>query len=356
MPNSDYSAFDVNMPTDKINVWGDSRVQLRSAHLRGRTYGYLYAPVTNAKGTVVLIHGFPDISMGWRYQIPLFLSMGYTVIAPDCMGYGRTDAPIPIAEYSYKRVADDLSELAAQLGLSSFILGGHDWGGAIVYRVAQYYPRLVSHVFSVCTPFFPPSPKFEPLHMLVNMRLPNFRYQEHFASGRIEERLQSKDEIKSFLNGLFGARTKDGKTAFQAEGGVDLDLLCSGRLMKTPLLSEEELEYYAVEYHRHGLRGPLNWYRNREVNWQDEWNGWFEDGKKLGDGPRIEQETLFVLATNDKALQPFMAAKMGERISKLTRREVAGGHWVLWQKNEECNKILKEWMEEKVEGKSRSKL
>jgi pimeloyl-ACP methyl ester carboxylesterase len=74
------------MPTDKIAVRGDSRVQLRSAHLRGRTYGYLYAPAPGAKGTVILIHGFPDISMGWRYQIPLFLSMGYSVIAPDCMG------------------------------------------------------------------------------------------------------------------------------------------------------------------------------------------------------------------------------------------------------------------------------
>jgi hypothetical protein len=36
------------------------------------------------------IHGFPDISMGWRYQIPMLLSLGLRVVAPDCMGYGRT--------------------------------------------------------------------------------------------------------------------------------------------------------------------------------------------------------------------------------------------------------------------------
>jgi pimeloyl-ACP methyl ester carboxylesterase len=279
-----------------------------------------------------------------------------SLTTPTKQGYGRTDAPIPLQDYGYKRIADDLSQLGSQLGISSFILGGHDWGGAIVYRVAQYYPNLVSHVFSICTPFFTPSPKYEPLHLLVEKRLPNFRYQEHFASGELEERLRSKDEIKAFLNAMYGARTEEGEVAFQAEGRVDLDLLCSGRLGRTPLLSEDELEYYAREYERHGLRGPLNWYRNREVNWQDEWVGWFESGRKGGEGPRIEQETLFVLATKDQALKPFMAEKMGERISNLTRREVVGGHWILWQKSEECNKVLKEWFEEKVEGRPKSKL
>lgn len=346
------------MPTDKINVWGDPRMQLRSAHLNGRTYGYLYcpSPLPIPKGTVLLIHGFPDISAGWRYQIPLFLSMGYTVIAPDCMGYGRTDAPLPLADYTYKRVADDLSELARQLGLSSFILGGHDWGGAIVYRVAQYYPRLVSHVFSICTPFFIPHPTYEPLHQLVETKLPNFRYQEHFASGEIEERLQSKEEIRGFLNAMYGGAAQGGGQAFDAEKGVNMELLASGKLQKTPLLSHTELDFYAQEYARHGLTGPLNWYRNREANWRDEWVAWYDRGKIGGSGPRIEQETLFVLATKDQALKPWMAVRMGDRIPRLTRREVDGGHWILWQKSEECNKVLREWFEGVVEGKSKSKL
>lgn len=36
------------------------------------------------------IHGFPDLSMGWRYQIPHLLKLGFRVIAPDCIGYGRS--------------------------------------------------------------------------------------------------------------------------------------------------------------------------------------------------------------------------------------------------------------------------
>lgn len=70
----------------------------------------------------------------------MLLELGYQVVCPDIMGFGGTDAPLAppesMAFYSYKRAADDIKELARQLGVSKAILGGHDWGGAIVYRIA----------------------------------------------------------------------------------------------------------------------------------------------------------------------------------------------------------------------------
>ncbi len=70
----------------------------------------------------------------------MLLDLGYRVVCPDIMGFGGTEAPRappePIALYSFKRAADDIKELARQLGISKVIVGGHDWGGAIVYRVA----------------------------------------------------------------------------------------------------------------------------------------------------------------------------------------------------------------------------
>ena len=42
------------------------------------------------KGTIFLIHGFPDLSLGWRYQIPMLTELGFRCIAIDCMGYGNT--------------------------------------------------------------------------------------------------------------------------------------------------------------------------------------------------------------------------------------------------------------------------
>lgn len=78
------------------------------------------------------IHGWPDLSIGWRNQIPLFLSLGFRVVCPDLMGYGGTDAPpVPPNEslklYGYKRAADDINQLAKKLGATKILLGGHDW-------------------------------------------------------------------------------------------------------------------------------------------------------------------------------------------------------------------------------------
>lgn len=76
--------------------------------------------------------GWPDLSIGWRNQIPTLLEMGYRVVAPDIMGFGRTDAPqinqpSDMAYYSFKRAADDIKELARQLNCETIIIGGHDW-------------------------------------------------------------------------------------------------------------------------------------------------------------------------------------------------------------------------------------
>lgn len=311
--------------------------------------------------------------MGWRYQIPLFLQMGLRVVAPDCMGYGRTvsngflsttagrkalqlnqathqDAPpYTLADYGFKRVSADVAELARQLGSKHIILGGHDWGGAIVYRIGQYYPELVTHIFSICTPYFLPQPDYIPLSTLVDKSLPNFRYQLHFASGTLEEAIQSPAEIRAFLNGMYGGRGANGEVAFDATIGVFVENLA--KLERTRLLDERELEYYTAEYARHGIHGPLNWYRTREVNWLDELQYFFKgDAQPGAPGPSVEQDVLFVLATKDQALKPHMAVKMGERIERLTRKEVDAGHWALWEKPEEVNKILTEWFEGVVFG------
>lgn len=166
-----------------------------------------------------------------------------------------------------RRAADDIAELSRQLGCSSIILGGHDWGGAVVYRTANFHPHLVSHVFSVCTPYTPPLRHFFSLDDVVK-RAPQFGYQKHLAGLEVESRIQSKDDIRQFLNGMYGARTDDRKVLFSPEHGLALDVLPV--LGKTPLLTDAEMEFYVDEYSRHGLHGPLNWYRTREINWESE--------------------------------------------------------------------------------------
>ena len=151
---------------------------------------------------------------------------------------------------------------------------------------------------------------------------------------------------------MYGARGPNGEIAFDATKGVFLENL--PKLGMTKLLSEAELEYYTQEYARHGLHGPLNWYRTREMNYVEELEYFFKDGRSE-ERPRIGQEVLFVLATKDQALNAHMAAKMEERIARLTRRQVTAGHWALWEKPEEVNRILKEWFDGVVFG-GKSKL
>ena len=151
---------------------------------------------------------------------------------------------------------------------------------------------------------------------------------------------------------MYGAQGPNGEFAFDATKGVLVKNL--PKVGMTKLLSEAELEYYAQEYARHGLHGPLNWYRTREVNYVEELEYFFKDGRSK-ERLRIEQEVLIVLATKDQALKPQMAAKMEERIDKLTKRQVTAGHWALWEKPEEVNGILKDWFDGVVFG-GKSKL
>jgi pimeloyl-ACP methyl ester carboxylesterase len=121
---------------DKLTP-ADPRVQHHTVIIPNttRTYGYLLAnPTIPPTGTALLVHGFPDLSFGWRYQVPFLLARGLRVIVPDLPGYGRTDAPQELGAYSYKSVVEDLVQVvkhvlreAGEDEEERIVLGGHDW-------------------------------------------------------------------------------------------------------------------------------------------------------------------------------------------------------------------------------------
>lgn len=72
------------------------------------------------------------------------------------MGYSDTGASPDLRDYSFKTHADAVGAIVRELGGKRVVLGGHDWGGMAVYRVAQWLGReVVGWVFSVCTGFVP---------------------------------------------------------------------------------------------------------------------------------------------------------------------------------------------------------
>ncbi|KAF2180710.1 alpha/beta-hydrolase [Zopfia rhizophila CBS 207.26] len=328
----------VLQPIDPVS---DSRIERKTAVLNGYTYHYLYGvpPPGYFKATVFLIHGWPDLSLGWRYQIPLLLDMGFRVVAPDLMGFGGTDAPKvppnPINLYGLKRASDDIAELAKQLGAEKIILGGHDWGGFVVWRAAQWHPELVSHIFSVCTPYTAPHREYHSLEEIAKGPLPQFAYQIHLASGEVEKSVNSKETIRQFLKGMYGGTGPNGEYVFDPEKGVLAENLL--KVGDSKILNGKELDYYVQEYSRNGIHSTLNWYRTRKANW--------EEDLALLDKKTISIPTLFVQATYDSVLKPEMSKAMDTLCTNLTRGEVAATHWALTQKPEHVNAIIKKWLE-----------
>jgi soluble epoxide hydrolase / lipid-phosphate phosphatase len=190
---------------------------------------------------VVLVHGYPDLSLAWRYQIPMLLSLGLRTLAIDCMGYGSTGTSSNLKDFTFKTHADAIAAIAKQIGAPKIILGGHDWGGIVVYRAAQWYPDLISHVFSVATPYLGPTEKFVSVEELVKGPLPNFGYQLQLGSEdqQIESRVKDEKSIRKFLTAVYGGKPKSGKTFLTPENGVDVEVLEKDEIGMTPLLNQE---------------------------------------------------------------------------------------------------------------------
>ena len=159
-------------------------------------------------------------------------------------------------------------------------------GGAVVYRIALWYPDFVTHLFSVCTPYWVPTKNYVSVNELVKSgKLPNMGYQLQLASGEVEDKIKSRDQLRELLNGVYGGVSPNkGETAFDVRDGVRFDVL--PRLLPTKLVDGATLEYYADQFAKHGMHGPsksvpiltessslsniVNWYRTREQNFKDE--------------------------------------------------------------------------------------
>jgi soluble epoxide hydrolase/lipid-phosphate phosphatase len=330
-------------------VLTDPRIQHKYLAINGQTYHFLLGtPSGTPKATIFLIHGWPDFSYGWRNQIPLLLSLNLRVVVPDMMGYGQTSAPQSLEHYTFKQTADDMAALAFHLNVPEIILLGHDWGGSIVWRIALWKPKLVSAVISICTPYDRPAKEFLSIEEVVKGKLPQFRYQLHLASGEVEERVKTKEEIKQFLNALHGAKSKNGEVGFTSNGPIYENF---AKLERTPLMDEDTLDYYAENFARNGMRGTVNWYRTRQLNFRDE-----RELAKIKD-LKIRVPVLYVCATRDIALPPWMSRGMERNFTNYRRAEVDAGHWALTQKSDECNQVIGSFLKEVLEGKiDKSKL
>ncbi|MDO6679975.1 MULTISPECIES: alpha/beta hydrolase [unclassified Shewanella] len=98
---------------------------------------------TEAKPTIIFLHGFPEYWGVWRKQLSYFAE-NYRVIAPDLPGYNLSDKPTEVDFYSVPNLIAFFSKFIKHISPNSaVILVAHDWGGAIAWPLAAFHPQLI---------------------------------------------------------------------------------------------------------------------------------------------------------------------------------------------------------------------
>ena len=105
---------------------------------------------------IYLLHGEPAWSYLFRKMIPTLVDAGYRVIAPDMVGFGKSDKYIDIDDYSHQMHVDTMSELIRKLDLKDMTAHVHDWGGLVGLRVIAEEPERFSRVIASNTGLIAP--------------------------------------------------------------------------------------------------------------------------------------------------------------------------------------------------------
>ena len=232
------------------------------------------------KGPLVLLcHGFPESWYSWRHQIEALAAAGFHAVAPDMRGYGKSDAPEAIEQYTIFHLVGDLVGLLDALEAPTAVIVGHDWGANIAWQAARLRPDRFRAVVALSVPFRPRGP-VRPTSVMPRTADAQF-YQLYFQNPGVAEAELERDPRATVRNMLYGA-SGDGAAAARAAAasggaapGIGMVpkgggfLRGSGAPATLPAwLSEADIDFYAGEFKRSGFRGGLNYYRNIDRNWE----------------------------------------------------------------------------------------
>ena len=223
---------------------------------------------------VILCHGFPESWYSWRHQLTALAEAGYHAVAPDQRGYGQTDKPEPIEQYTMLHLVGDLVGLLDALGAPSAVIAGHDWGAPVAWHAALLRPERFRAVIGLSVPFRPRG-STRPTTVMPRTDDAVF-YQLYFQEPGVAEAELERDPRDSLRRILFWG-SGDARPAALAPGAGGVGMVPKGggflarREAPATLpawLTEADVDFYAGEFERAGFRGGLNWYRNIDRNWE----------------------------------------------------------------------------------------
>ncbi len=288
----------------------DNLFESQLEHHRIKTNGVWLNVVQAGKhdGRVaLLLHGFPEGWMGWRKQIDALVAAGYRVLIPDQRGYNASDKPSGVAAYALDVLVEDIRCLIEGVTREPVYLLGHDWGGAVAWRLANRHPHLIERlVIANCAH-----------HAVMEHQLrSNFRqlrrsgYMFFFQIPTLPEYVLARKDYRWLVQQLC-ARSRPGS------------------------FSEPEIETYRQAWKQPGaLTAMLNWYR-----------AMMRTPLKAVATPRIKVPTLLIWGAKDHALGREMAQPSIDLCDcgRLVFIEAAG-HWVLHEEPQRVNELVLEFL------------
>ncbi len=291
---------------------------------------------------VIFVHGWPESWYSWRHQLPAIAAAGYRVVAPDMRGYGKTDKPAAVEDYSIQQVTADLVGIVDALGEKDAILVGHDWGAIVTWHAMLLHPNRFSALVSMSVPYNGRGP----VSIVEGLRRTlgdNFFYILYFQEPGVAEKEFDADP-HGILSRLYlspdSPRHPPQVTDPKRAAGGWIPRLGAPRGLPS-WLTQAELDYYVSEFKEAGFRGGINYYRNFHRNW--------ETTPQLA-GARIEKPVLFIAGDKDSVIRGATA----EALTNGMKNAVPGlvgvklipdtGHWVQQERPAETNAAILEFL------------
>jgi pimeloyl-ACP methyl ester carboxylesterase len=272
---------------------------------------------------VVLLHGFPEFSWSWRLQLPALAAAGFRAVAVDLRGSGLSQRPRGVWAYRLSRLAADIEDLVGKLGYErAAAVVGHDWGGAVAYRLAARFPARVERLAILNSPH----PAALGRGLLRDAQALRSAYMLAFALPALPERA---------LAARNGALLRRALRAFRA----------------MPVADAELEPYVEMARRAEWLRGGLDAYRAM-------WRGLLARApvvrRLLAPGAppagarpsgRIDAPVLVVWGEDDPFLAPHLARPPPELVPNVRVELVAGAsHDVMLDAPERVNALLLEFL------------
>ena len=308
---------------------------------------------------IIFVHGWPELSLSWRHQLPFFAALGFRAVAPDLRGYGKSSVYPEHSDYEQRKVVADMCALQDHLNGSPVIWVGHDWGSPTVWSIASHHPERCLAVASLCVPYaslergldsclpyVDRSVYPEDLYPAGQWEYMRF-YEENFATATEQFHANSRNVVQMLFRK--GDRAGFGQPAATAFTRINKGWF--GELESAPelprdadVVTEEDINTYTEALDRNGWFGPDSYYMNHERN-----AAYAAEAVNNG---QLEMPVLFIAAQYDYVCETItskLADPMREECKNLTEAVIHSGHWMAQEKPAEVNRTLAKWLVNKVD-------